>query len=324
MDQFSAHLDRAWDLVASGDTHGARSSARHAQQIDPNSPEVHNLLGYISAADGDADEALEHYRQAMALDDGYLEPVLNAAELLVHPLADYDQAIQLCDEALEFAESPEELADALLLKFDALLGKGDKAAAAEVLEELPAGPYETANYDFLIGRAFYDVGRLDDAEERLVKAALREPQHADAHYYLGVIADDRGDPSVAGQHFVIVREIDARAPHVAWSPSREEFGKVVDQAISELPGELVVHIAGARIYPTEAPGIELCAEGCDPRIPVLVDGVDGDAAARLFVYQRNVERYCYSLEVMKTDLPKLIAREIETVFASPDAGSGAD
>ena len=56
MDQFSAHLDRGWDLVQKGDTRGAEASARRALELDPNSPEAHNLLGFVAATFGAACE----------------------------------------------------------------------------------------------------------------------------------------------------------------------------------------------------------------------------------------------------------------------------
>src|ERR1051326_542439 len=81
MDQFSAHLDRGWDLVQRGDPRGAELSARRALEIDAQSPEAYNLLGYVAALKGEFEEAVEHYRQAIALDDTYLEAMLNAAEV---------------------------------------------------------------------------------------------------------------------------------------------------------------------------------------------------------------------------------------------------
>jgi tetratricopeptide (TPR) repeat protein len=325
MDQFSAHMDRAWDLVSAGDTLGARSSARHAQEIDPDNPEVHNLLGYISAADGDADDALEHYRQAMALDDEYLEPMLNAAEVLVHPLGEFDEAISLCDEALEISLSAEEQVDALMLKFDALLGKGDREGAGRLLADVPEGPYEAANYEFLIGRAHYDVGQTEPAAGHLGKALAADPEHADAHYYLGILADDRGDIAGAVEHYSLVRELDRRAPRPAWSLALGEFRKAVDEALGKLSAELTAHVEGAKVFCAEAPGMELVADGCDPRIPVLLDGLEQKGAARLFVYQRNVERTVHGVAMLKQELPILIAREIEAVFIkadSPDAPEG--
>ena len=97
MDQLSAHLERGWDLAQRGDTRGAGASARHALELQPESPEVHNLLGFVAAIDGDCDEAIEAYQQAIDLDDNYVEAMLNAAEIMVHPLGHYDEAIHLCD-----------------------------------------------------------------------------------------------------------------------------------------------------------------------------------------------------------------------------------
>src|SRR5678815_4158341 len=113
MDQLSAHLDRGWDLAQKGDAAGASACAKRALEIDPQSPEVHNLLGFGAALAGESEEALEHYRQAIALDETYLEAMLNAAEVLMQPLGDWDEAIAMCSDALDYAETPEEIADCI-------------------------------------------------------------------------------------------------------------------------------------------------------------------------------------------------------------------
>src|SRR4029079_1739102 len=158
MDQLSAHLDRGWDLAQKGDAAGASACAKRALEIDPQSPEVHNLLGYTSALSGESENALEHYRQAIALDETYFEAMLNAAEVLMHPLEEWDDAIALVNDALDYAETPEEIADCVLLKVDALLGKGEVEEARQAMKAIPEGPFESASYVFMIGRAFYELG----------------------------------------------------------------------------------------------------------------------------------------------------------------------
>src|SRR5690606_10910815 len=86
MDQFTAHLDRGWDLAQRGDAAGAEASARRALELEGDSPEAHNLLGFSCALRGEHDEALDYYVQAIALDDTFLEAVLNAAEICVFPI----------------------------------------------------------------------------------------------------------------------------------------------------------------------------------------------------------------------------------------------
>jgi len=121
MDQFTAHLDRGWDLAQRGDAAGAEASARRALELEGDSPEAHNLLGFSCALRGEHDEALDYYVQAIALDDTFLEAVLNAAEICVFPIGDFESALAYCDDALDLVETDDELTDALLLKFDALM-----------------------------------------------------------------------------------------------------------------------------------------------------------------------------------------------------------
>ncbi|HEX6243456.1 MAG TPA: tetratricopeptide repeat protein, partial [Polyangiales bacterium] len=129
MDQFTAHLDRGWDLVNRGDFAGALISAQKSLELDAESPEAHNLLGYVHQAQGRADDALDHYRQAIAIDDTYVEAMLNAAEVMIHSLRDVENGLAMLDDALDLAEGDDEVADALLLKFDALMQQDDRPAA---------------------------------------------------------------------------------------------------------------------------------------------------------------------------------------------------
>src|SRR4051812_11009759 len=204
MDQFSAHLDRGWDLVQRGDTRGAEASARRALEIDPNSPEAHNLLGFVAALEGEGEEAIEAYRQAIALDDTYFEAMLNAAEVYIHPLRDFAEAVKMCDQALDLAETDEEVVDALLLKFDALLGQGEAELdeARAILDRMPSPPYENPAHTFLVGRAFYELGEIERAAPLIEEAASKDPKHAEAWYYLGLVRDERGDASAATGAFL--------------------------------------------------------------------------------------------------------------------------
>ena len=180
-DQLTAHLDRGWDLAHKGDGPGASACAQRALEIDPQSPEVHNLMGYAAALEGDADDALDHYRQAIALDETYFEAMLNAAEVLIAPLGDYDGAIGQIEEALDYAETDEEIADCILLKVDALMAKNDLEEAKRAMKMLPDGPFNGPTYLFLIGRAWYELGEIDKAApliEQAVKADPRERRRA--------------------------------------------------------------------------------------------------------------------------------------------------
>lgn len=325
MDQFSAHLDRGWDLVQRGDTRGAEASARRAIELDPQSPEAHNLLGFVAALEGEGDAAIEAYRQAIALDDTYLEAMLNAAEVYIHPLGDYDEAIEMCDQALDLAEVDEEIVDALLLKFDALLGKGDAEGASAVVRRIPAGPYDNPSHTFLVGRAYYEVGQVERARSLIEEAAAKDPRHAEAHYYLGLIRDERGDSRGATQAFLRARELDLELGMPPWAPDRAAFLQLSVKAAQGVNQVLRRYIDGAELYVSDAPGMELVAEGVDPRALVLLDGIDERSkelrqASRVFIYALNIARLAGGVDAIEHEVALAIEREISATFLEPEQG----
>ena len=331
MDQFSAHLDRGWDLAQKGDGAGALACARRALELDPKSPEVHNLLGFAAALEGDSDVALDHYKQAIALDETYLEAMLNAAEVLVAPLGEWDEAVELCNGALDYAETDEEIADCVLLKIDALMGKGDTDGAKKTLAMMPAGPFESANYEFLIGRAHYELGDAEKAAPLIESAVAKEPDHADARYYLGLVRDEKGDSKGATEAFLHARALDLLRPAPPWSPSPEAFAALGRQVTTKLDALLARYVREAEVFCFDVVGAELVVDGVDPRALVLVDapgspGGHSNGAAvseqpskvRIFVYQRSVERAAGSLDVVEEELTRALEHEVATLFV--DAG----
>jgi tetratricopeptide (TPR) repeat protein len=323
MDQFSAHLDRGWDLVQRGDSRGAEMSARRALEIDSQSPEAYNLLGYVAALQGEFDDAIEHYRQAIALDDTYLEAMLNAAEVYIHPLTEFDEAIRLCDHALDLAENDDEIVDALLLKFDALLGKGDFEEAKVLSRSFPSGPFENLNHAFLVGRAFYEIGDVDRAAPLVEDAAKRNPQNPEACYYLGLIRDERGDTTGATQAFLRSRDLDFQLPPPPWTLSRETFEMSARRALAAIDDKLRSYVREDELYVADVPGVEVIVDGVDPRALLLLDAVSAGSGApigtaRVFVYQRNVERLAGSLELIENEIRAALEREITATFLEGD------
>jgi tetratricopeptide (TPR) repeat protein len=317
-DQLTAHLDRGWDLAQKGDASGASACAKRALELDPQSPEVHNLMGFAAALEGDADEALEHYRQAIALDETYFEAMLNAAEVLIAPLADHDGAIVQIEEALDYAETDEEIADCILLKVDALIAKADYEEAKRAMKMLPDGPFSGPTYLFLIGRAWYELGQIDKAAPLIEQAAKADPQSADAQYYLGLVRDEQGDARGATEALLRSRSLDALKPPPPWAPSAEAFATVVHSVIDKLDVLLARYVREAEVYVVDLPGAELVVDGVDPRALLVLDTPPSEEGApsrvRTFVYQRNVERASGALEGMESELVTALEREVTAVF----------
>jgi Tfp pilus assembly protein PilF len=317
MDQFTAHIDRGWDLIHRGDLRGAQISAEKSIELDAQSPEAYNLLGYVRAAQGAAEDALESYKQAIALDDTFVEAMLNAAEVLIHPLHDFDAAIGMVEEALDFAENDDEVADALLLKYDAYMHQGDKAGATRVAAGLPMGPFESPRLAFLVGRAHFETGGLPQAKGLLAHAIEREPENGDAHYTLALVHEAEGAAVAMVEAFLRAREMDLAMLPAPWAISRDTFTARVRDALSRLPVPLQQVVDGAQVVVAELPGAEVVADGIDPRLRVLLDTAprNGQPSAptrvvRMFVYQRNVERSAEDPEALDEELYFAIEDEI--------------
>jgi tetratricopeptide (TPR) repeat protein len=317
-DQLTAHLDRGWDLAQKGDSAGAIACAKRALELDPQSPEVHNLMGFAAALDGDAEEALEHYRQAISLDDTYFEAMLNAAEVMIAPLGDYDGAIAQLEEALDYAETDEEMADCILLKVDAFMAKGDHEEAKRAMKMLPEGPFDGPTYLFLIGRAWYELGQLDKAAPLIEQAAKADPSSSDVQYYLGLVRDEQGDPRGATEALLRSRALDSMRAPAPWAPGTEAFSAVVKLAIEKLDRVLARYVREAEVYVVDLPGAELVVDGVDPRAMLVLDAPPAEDGAaprvRVFVYQRNVERAAGSAEALDAELGAALEREVTAVF----------
>ncbi|MBX3181802.1 MAG: tetratricopeptide repeat protein [Polyangiaceae bacterium] len=320
MDQFSAHLDRGWDLISRGDAQGAEQSARRALELDAQSPEAYNLLGFACTLHGEFEEAVEHYRQAVALDDSYLEALLNAAEVYLHPLGDFEEAVALCDQALEYAENDEETLDALLLKFDALLGMNELDEARALCAQLPSGPFENPLHQFLIGRALQEIGEPKRAAELLEEAVRAQPQNPEAFHYLGMAREELGDPRQATEAFLKVRALDLELPAPPWAYTQETFRRQVVALVEGLPDRLRAYVHPKELYIGDVPGVELIVDGVDPRAALCLTPLGPERTdTRLFVYQRNVERLAGSLDQVESVLLEAITHEVEELYLSPDS-----
>lgn len=99
--RYAAHLDRGWAMLERGDHAAARTSAEHAQEARPDDPDAAILLGAVSLAENDAEDALRWYERAIELDPEYLEPYTAATQVCLYDLDDPARGLRYCSDALE-------------------------------------------------------------------------------------------------------------------------------------------------------------------------------------------------------------------------------
>jgi hypothetical protein len=119
------------------------------------------------------------------------------------------------------------------------------------------------------------------------------------------------------------RELDLEVLTPSWSLSRQTFELTVRRVVSTLAAELRLFLREEEVYLADVPGVEVVVDGVDPRALLLLDGGAPDAhhdfgggptRARLFVYQRNVERVAGRMEMVEDELRAALEREIREHF----------
>ncbi|MDB4991273.1 MAG: 4Fe-4S ferredoxin, iron-sulfur binding protein, partial [Myxococcaceae bacterium] len=115
-------------------------------------------------------------------------------------------------------------------------------------------------------------------------------------------------------------------PKPPWSLSASNFERRVQNAVRKLPTALAETIDGALVVVSDIPGPEVVAEGVDPHVGVLIDDLQdasgrplvGDAqperAGRVFVYQRNVERWADNAGELEDEILHTLEQELALTF----------
>jgi predicted Zn-dependent protease with MMP-like domain len=267
---------------------------------------------------------MDHYRRAMKLDGEFVPPMLYAAELLMWPNEAYEDALELIDRALEHAEEEEDFIDALLLRSEAMI---DMAAEDDevrsTLAELPPTQFPEASFHVRAGRCFLDLEELDDAEEHYQQAIVLDGKNADAFHGLGIVYEERDDTRAMVKAFLRVRELDLEEAPLAWALSQEEFERVAEEALAELPERIRELLANVPIVAADYPSIEIVAEGNDPRMLGFFSGVPYPEKTTdsgvphldcVFLYQRNIERSCKSRDEAAREIRVTLLHETGHFF----------
>jgi tetratricopeptide (TPR) repeat protein len=194
--------------------------------------------------------------------------------------------------------------------------------AKALCTRFPEGPFENPNHVFLVGRALYEVGDLERAAPLIEQSVKATPNNSEAYYYLGLMRDEQGERSRATQAFIKARALDLQAPLPDWSLSPEAFEHTVRRVVDLLPPRLRQTIRQDEIYVADMPGIEFVVDGVDPRALILMDDISPSApeqpSARLFVYQRNLERLAGALESVESELTAALERELSAILDDQD------
>jgi tetratricopeptide (TPR) repeat protein len=146
---------------------------------------------------GDMATAMVKFQQAADLDPGLLEARVVLARYH-YEQNHFDQALVYAQQAVEINAGNSEV---LQIAYDAARRLGQTEVAADALDKLAVSdPEWAATGLFEMAVELYNAGQTDDATQALEKVLAVEPDHARAHYLLGLANYSSGQQESATEH----------------------------------------------------------------------------------------------------------------------------
>jgi predicted Zn-dependent protease with MMP-like domain len=319
-DPLSELLATAWKSLDSGDLEAAERDVERASSHSADDPEVVTLGGLLAASRGDIDRALAELERASALDPTYATPVINAVDIVLYSQARADEALVLCDRALERVVEEEELIDVILMKIDALTLVGERDdEVRELLGELDACSIDDPQACCRVGDVQLRLGELDAAQLSYQGSILRG-ELADARFGLGCVHEARDNIRAAIPEWLRCRELDALEPYPPHHITPAEFQTVAEDALAELPPVAVEKLANVAILIEDSPSPDLIREGLDPRLLGLFTSAErafeGQALSidTVQLFQRNLERVTGDHEHLADEIRITVLHETAHFF----------
>jgi Flp pilus assembly protein TadD/predicted Zn-dependent protease with MMP-like domain len=259
----SALLDQANREIERGSYGAAWTCADRAADIAPTSVEAHHLRGASLAALNRDSEAQLAYSLALALDPDDPETLRAVADFYINGKGDRGRdALRL---GLELAQRGSRralarrrrnaplAADLAVLESQALndLGRSDEA-----LDRVDAALRISPNRGDAMherGVALFDLSRFADAKTAFQKALQSQPQDAYTHQMLGLTLEQLGEIALADTEQRKALEL---APHELSAPVLipvDEFQKEIDSVVATLPPDRRAHVDKIRVEIADLP-----------------------------------------------------------------------
>lgn len=159
-------------------------------------------------------------------------------------------------------------------------------------------------------------GGVDDPDDR-----------ADALHVLGVAYEELGDREDMVRAWLEVRRLDAEGDADAPALGPAEFERVVDDALDELPPQILERLSNVAVIAADRPSVEMVRDGEDPRIlglfhglPMVDESVLGPAyPGTIHLFQRNLEAACDTRDELREQIRVTVLHETAHVIGLSEA-----
>jgi tetratricopeptide (TPR) repeat protein len=188
----------------------------HALTVTDNNWTIHNTMGTVLMNQGEFQEAIGHFNEAIRIYPEYAEAHLNLG-VAKERQGLWKEAIDHYSEALklkpDYAEAHNNLGNVYALQ------KSFELARKNYSEALRIDP-DYANAHINLGNLLASHGSIEDAMGHYSKALEINPHSVKIHINMGIVLLHSGDPDSAIIHFSEVLAIDCNSVHAHYGLAR--------------------------------------------------------------------------------------------------------
>ena len=141
-DRMQTDLERGFAALEEGRLEDAAATLERCKRIDRKHPDVVTLAAAVADASGDTAEALVQYRILSELKPDDPMPRICIARIQLKDEEDPDAALDTLEKVFDFIDEEADLVEAIYVKTEALLARGEPAAARTALAELATSVIE--------------------------------------------------------------------------------------------------------------------------------------------------------------------------------------
>lgn len=337
MSRLTDLIDEAHEALYDDRVKDARRLLDEARRLDGRHPEVRLLEVDVLITEDLVDEAIAAAEEARDDHPKSMIVALRLATLLLDALDDVAEARPLLEDLarrLKKGEAPDVAADDEEAKKDAATDFALEVwltlADVRGADHDPQGALVAADVavsldkDDPMGRvarasALFDLVRLDDATAEIAKAIDKDSRCADAWWLRGRLATIKGDDVAADKAFTRAISYDGERFQPPFRISEDEFAKVLEAAIAELPEVVAAAMKNVSVIVEDLPNLDMLKQRDPPMSPSAVGLFDPEPLApsagpgqpvRIFLYRKNLEISCATREEMVDEISVTLLHEV--------------
>ncbi len=331
---YDEDMERAWDLLESGDVAGAERLADKLDSTDPGNPDVLLLLAACKREGGAFEEALKLLEEAAQSDPNWATPELWIAEILSDDLERLPEALRHAQAALERAEEEDEFLESLAIKAGLEIDLGKTKAAKETLAELPpleAGATLAPEMARAFAQLLLEAGEVEQARARYTAIVEADSRDADAWHGLGLCAEEMEDEDAQRRAWLHTWDLDSQTPLAHERLSQEQVEELAESALEELPERARQLIENVPILVVDLPARDEVEKGLDPRLLGLFSGqaypetasVGGQPQlTQILLFRKNLERVAHDEDDLREQIRITLLHETGHFFGMSEEDLG--